>query len=69
MKVRKGQRVRYVPSLWDRLDPKTSLQEGAVVKVCHPHGCPGPNVMGCCHVETIDGQFLGLVSTASLEKA
>jgi hypothetical protein len=33
-----------------------------------PYGCPKPNTMGHCFVETLDGKFIGLVSTASLTK-
>jgi hypothetical protein len=69
MKVRKGQKVKYDPAMLDLIDPKTNLKKGDVVKVCHPHGCPRPNTMGHCHVETLDGKFIGLVQTASLEKA
>lgn len=69
MKVRKGQKVKYDPAMLDLIDPKTNLKKGDVVKVCHPHGCPAPNTMGHCHVETLDGKFIGLVQTASLEKA
>lgn len=69
MKVRKGQKVRYNPNMMDQIDPKTNLKKGDVVKVCHPHGCPKPNTMNHCHVETLDGKFLGLVSCNSLEPA
>jgi hypothetical protein len=39
-----------------------------VVRVCTPYGCPPPNTMGHCFVETLEGKFIGLVSTASLHK-
>ena len=68
MKVRTGQRVRFNPSMWDKIDPKTNLKGGEIVRVIKCHGCPPPNTMGHCHVETLDGVFLGLVQTASLEK-
>jgi len=69
MKVRKGQMVRFSPALLDLIDPKTNLKKGDVVRVCHPYGCPPPNTMGHAHVETLEGKFIGLVQTASLEKA
>ena len=67
-KVRKGQRVVYRPVGLDIYDARTNLLPGQVVRVCHPHGCPKPNTMGHCHVETLDGQFVGLVLVASLQK-
>jgi hypothetical protein len=68
MKVRKGQKVRYNPNFLDATDARTNLQKGDIVKVTHCNGCPPPNTMGHCHVETLDGKFIGLVSTGSLEK-
>lgn len=65
MKVRKGSSYRYEPSFWDRIDPKTELKGGEIVKVVHPHGCPPPNTMGHAHIE-YEGRFAGLVCTASL---
>ena len=68
MKVRKGQTYVYVPCSWDIIDPKTTLKEGDMCRVVHPHGCPPPNTMNHCHVETQSGEFLGLVSVFSLQK-
>jgi hypothetical protein len=68
MKVRKGMVVKYDPCGWDVFDAKTDLTKGDTVRVCHPYGCPAPNTMGCCHVETLEGKFKGLVSTNSLSK-
>ena len=54
---------------WDRFDRRDNTPEdGAVVRVCTPHGCPPPNAMGHCFVETLQGKFIGLVSTASLAR-
>lgn len=64
--MRKGTVCRYEPALLDRIDARTSLLEGAIVRVCHPCGCPKPGTMGHAHVETLDGQFIGLVQCASL---
>jgi len=69
MKVRKGSTYTFDPVLFDRIDPKTTLKKGDIVRVCHPHGCPAPNTMGHCHVETLDGKFLGLVHCNSLTEA
>ena len=69
MRVRKGQKVKYNPNMLDLIDPKTNLKKGDVVRVTHCHGCPPPNTMNHCHVETLDGKFIGLVSCNSLEKA
>ena len=68
MKVRKGQIYKYNPSFWDKIDPKTDLQEGDLCRVVHQHGCPPPNTMGHAHVQSMSGKFLGLVQTMSLEK-
>ena len=64
--MRKGTVCRYDPALLDRIDGRTGLQPGAIVRVCHPYGCPKPGTMGHAHVETLDGDFIGLVQCASL---
>ena len=69
MRVRKGQRVKYEAAGWDSFDARTNLKNGDIVRVCHPRSCPPPNTMGHCHVETLEGKFIGLVSTASLSPA
>lgn len=68
MRVRKGQKVKYNPNGWDTLDPKTNLKPGDIVRVTHCPGCPPPNTLNHCHVETLDGKFIGLVHCNSLEK-
>lgn len=68
MRVTAGRFYKYVPNNLDRVDPKTTLQENDVVRVVNKTGCPRANTMGHCHVEDKEGQFLGLVSTSSLEK-
>jgi hypothetical protein len=69
MKVRKGQVLTFKAVGWDRFDRKSNTQaDGTRVRVCAPHGCPPPNAMGHCFVETLEGKFIGLVSTASLYK-
>jgi hypothetical protein len=39
-----------------------------VVKV-QPRGCPRNGTMGHCYVETVDGDFVGLVLVNSLRRA
>lgn len=68
-KVRVNSQYIYDPCMWDILDPKTNLKRGDIVRVINPgRGCPPANTMGCCHVENLAGEFLGLVSTSSLVK-
>lgn len=67
MKVRSGAFYRYEAAGMDRWDPKTELEDGDLVTVVRLPGCPGPNVMGHCHVAK-DGRFAGLVLTASLKR-
>ena len=64
--MRRGTMCRYEPALLDRIDARTGLRPGDVVRVCHPYGCPKPGTMGHAHVETLDGEFVGLVQCASL---
>ena len=53
----------------DLFDARTNLNEGDQVKVITPSGCPPPNHMGHCFVgDPQTGKFIGLVSTASLQK-
>jgi hypothetical protein len=66
MKVRVGEIYTYQPALLDSIDPRTSLRRGDRVRVVNLPGCPRANTMRHCHVETLDGQFIGLVQTASL---
>lgn len=69
MKVRKGMVCVFNANGWDRFDKRDNTPaDGTVVRVCTPYGCPAPNVMGHCFVETMAGKFIGLVSTSSLTK-
>jgi hypothetical protein len=69
MKVRKGGIYTFRACGWDLFDRKQNTPpDGTRVRVCTPHGCPPPNTMGHCFVETLDGQFIGLVSAASLSR-
>jgi hypothetical protein len=69
MKVRKGASYLFTAAGWDRFDRRDNTPaDGTLVRVCTPYGCPPPNAMGHCFVETMDGKFIGLVSTASLSR-
>lgn len=67
-KVRKGSVYTYNPVLMDQLDPPYNINAGDAVKVIQLPGCPGPNVMGHCHVAHLNGDFAGLVHVNSLIK-
>lgn len=67
MRVRKGSVYVFKASLWDIADRHANTPpDGTLVRVVHPYGCPAPNTMGHCHVATLEGKFIGLVSCASL---
>lgn len=71
-RVRKGSVYRYDPVSYDRADPPYGVKAGILargdhVRVIHPHGCPAPNTMGMCHIETLAEEFAGLVFTNSLK--
>ena len=68
MKVKVGQTYTFDPVAWDIIDPKTNCKKGDKVRVVKLHGAPPPNTMGCCHIEDLNGNFLGLVNTNSLQK-
>lgn len=66
-RVRKGAVYTFRPVMWDVLIGHANTpNDGDEVRVCHPYGCPAPNTMGHCHVETLDGKFIGLVHCNSL---
>lgn len=68
MKVRKGSIYRFEACMIDIADRRDNTPaNGSLVRVCQPHGCPPPNTMGHCHVETLEGKFIGLVACASLQ--
>jgi hypothetical protein len=65
MKVRANSEYLYYPNMLDKIDGRTSLVPGSVVKVVNMPGCPKANTMQHAHVE-YRGQFAGLVHTNSL---
>lgn len=67
MKVRANATYRYSPCILDsHLDPKSDAKSGDIVRVVNLPMAPKANTMGQCHIETLDGKFLGMVSTNSL---
>jgi len=70
MKVRKGAVYFFNAVGLDRFDRRANTpDDGTIVRVCTPYGCPPPNTMGHCFVETLEGKFIGLVCTGSLTPA
>lgn len=70
MKFRVGSKYVYNAVGYDIADPKTNLVNGTVVKVGNLPNAPKANTMGQCYVFDIDtGEFIGMVSTASLTPA
>ena len=69
MRVRVNSLYRYNPVLLDRIDGRTPLQVGDIVRVINVHGCPSANVMGHCYVgDKTTGKFIGMVCCNSLER-
>jgi len=68
MRVRKGSIYVYDPVMLDIIDGRTGLQKGEQVRVIHCYGCPAPNTFNHCHVERLNGEFVGLVHCNSLHK-
>jgi len=65
MKVRVNTEYIYHANFLDRVEGRTDLKDGEVVRVINLPGCPKANTMGHCHVAR-NGQFVGLVHTNSL---
>lgn len=65
MRVQAGRSYIFYPNLLDRIDGRTGLVPGSIVKVVNLPGCPPANTMQHAHVE-YNGQFVGLVHTNSL---
>jgi hypothetical protein len=67
MKVRAGSTYRYNPVLMDLIHQCTTAKKGDSVRVVNLPSAPKCNTMGQCHIETLEGKFLGMVSCNSLE--
>jgi hypothetical protein len=66
-KVRVGSLYAYDPVMMDVLRPPFGNPEkGAILRVINKFGCPKANTCGMCYVETMDGEFMGMVCTNSL---
>jgi hypothetical protein len=66
-RVRTGTKYIYYPVLLDRVDGRTGLVPGTIVKVIQPYGCPKNGTMGHTYVGDAEtGKFIGLVCCNSL---
>lgn len=65
-RVRTGATYTYRPVGIDLWDPKSRAQAGQRVRVTQPYGCPKNGTMGHCYIESLAGEFLGLVLCNSL---
>ncbi len=72
MTVKAGRVYRYQPSGWDLYDSKNApkIAAGVYVKVMSksPQGCPKQGTMGHWFIQNMSGEFIGLVSAASLHR-
>lgn len=67
MKVTANRNYIFYPNMLDRIDGRTNLVPGTIVKVVNLPGCPRANTMGHAHVaDKNTGKFIGLVCTNSL---
>lgn len=71
-KVKTGAIYRFFPVFFDRANPPAArdVSEGEEVRVVKLYGCPPPNTMGMCHIESRDEngnwKFAGMVCCNSL---
>lgn len=65
MRVRANTEYIYYPNMLDRIDGRTGLVPGSIVRVVNLPGCPRANTMSHAHVNYND-KFAGLVHTNSL---
>jgi hypothetical protein len=72
MKVRANGVYTFKRSLFDVAMPQhfrgNLVPDGTQVRVIQLPGAPRPNTMGQAHIETLDGEFVGMVATASLTR-
>jgi hypothetical protein len=54
--------------LMDRTDSRVMKHAGAEVHKVQPYGTPKNGTMGQIYVQTVEGEFIGLVSKHSLVK-
>ncbi len=70
-RVRAGAKYRFDPVPLDQINPPHGVTSGLIaagdmVRVVNLSGCPKANTMGHCHIQTMAGEFAGLVCTNSL---
>lgn len=67
-KVRTGSTYVFHPTFLDKHASHLIgvVKQGDEVRVMQPYGCPKNGTMGHCYIETMSGQFVGLVCTNSL---
>lgn len=68
MRVKAGKVYQYDPVPMDRFfsHGAIDLPKGTQVRVVNLPSCPPCNTMGQCHIEHLDGTFIGMVCTNSL---
>jgi hypothetical protein len=66
MKVAPGLTYVFHANLIDLIDGRTGLKTGDVVRVVNLPGAPKANTRGHAHVESLEGEFIGLVHINSL---
>jgi hypothetical protein len=54
--------------LLDLTSARVMQHKGAEVQKIQPHGTPRNGTMGMCYVQTVEGDFIGLVNQSSLVK-
>ena len=74
MKVRANSVYTFDPVPWDQIDPPYGVQQGILergdrVTVKNLPGCPKANTMSHCHIQTMSGEFAGLVHVNSLVRS
>jgi hypothetical protein len=67
MRVRVNSLYVYDPVPLDLIHRCAHAKKGDTVRVINLRGAPKANTMGQCHIQSVDGEFLGMVSTNSLQ--
>ena len=58
----------FQPAMIDQYDSRSDAKPGDQVRVINLPGAPKANTMGHCHIESLAGEFLGMVHVNSLVK-
>ncbi len=66
MKVRANAVYTFERNGMDILFSHATVDNGVTVRVINLRGAPKCNTMGQCHIESLSGEFLGMVDTRSL---